>query len=88
MKCKTCNQVFPSKSKLFDHIKQTGHAATKTTWINFVIFYIFIILILENLLCKFRYKVFRFINISISLINEIWNPNKILLSKIIDIIRV
>lgn len=29
MKCKTCGAIFPSKSKLFDHIKQSGHAATK-----------------------------------------------------------
>lgn len=26
-KCMVCNQDFPSKSKLFKHIKQTGHAA-------------------------------------------------------------
>jgi hypothetical protein len=30
MKCKTCGAVFPSNSKLFDHIKLTGHAAAKT----------------------------------------------------------
>jgi hypothetical protein len=29
LKCKTCSNVFPSKTKLFDHIKTTGHAATK-----------------------------------------------------------
>ena len=33
MKCKTCNLSFSSKTKLFDHIKQTGHAATKTGWV-------------------------------------------------------
>jgi len=29
LKCKTCNAVFPSKTKLFDHLKQSGHAAHK-----------------------------------------------------------
>jgi DnaJ family protein A protein 5 len=25
-KCKTCNEVFPSKTKLFAHIEEEGHA--------------------------------------------------------------
>jgi DnaJ family protein A protein 5 len=27
--CLICNAEFPSKTKLFEHIKQTGHAALK-----------------------------------------------------------
>ncbi|VUZ41649.1 unnamed protein product [Hymenolepis diminuta] len=29
--CMICNEVFPSKNKLFSHIKETGHAAPKST---------------------------------------------------------
>ncbi|KAM3173172.1 hypothetical protein ACTXT7_013019 [Hymenolepis weldensis] len=29
--CMICNEVFPSKNKLFSHIKETGHAALKST---------------------------------------------------------
>lgn len=27
--CKVCNQTFPSRTKLFEHISKEGHAATK-----------------------------------------------------------
>lgn len=41
LKCKTCNAVFPSKTKLFDHLKQSGHAAHK--WINKLFIYYFLL---------------------------------------------
>lgn len=29
LKCKSCGEAFPSKTKLFEHINKTGHASTK-----------------------------------------------------------
>lgn len=29
LKCKGCNESFPSKTKLFEHINKTGHASAK-----------------------------------------------------------
>lgn len=35
-KCKVCNKKFPSRSKLFQHIKESGHAITKETVTNHI----------------------------------------------------